>query len=81
VVRTRGRDTLLLALCTGPCGRVDLTRSASITGKRSWDVVLTTDERRFLEADDVRALPPALDGDLPQAIVFGRPGGVILRGA
>jgi maltooligosyltrehalose trehalohydrolase len=81
VARTRGRDTLLLALCTGPCGRVDLTRSASITGKRSWDVVLTTDERRFLEADDVRALPPALDGDLPQAIVFGRPGGVILRGA
>lgn len=81
VARTGGRHTLLLALCTGPGGRVDLTGSPPFPGKGRWDVVLTTDERRFLDAGDVRASAPALDGDPPASIVFSRPGAAILRGA
>src|SRR5439155_25982317 len=51
VLRASEGDAWLLVLCTGTSCRVDLTHWRSVPSNRTWEIVLTTEDARFLESD------------------------------
>jgi maltooligosyltrehalose trehalohydrolase len=81
VMRSSGQDMLLLVLCTQASRGVDLGRCPAVPSHQTWQLVLTTEESRFVESPDADPISDVgidLEGGL--TLGFNRPASVILRG-
>jgi maltooligosyltrehalose trehalohydrolase len=81
VMRGNEQDMLLLVLCTEASRRVDVNPWRAVPPDKAWQIVLTTEESRFVESRDARlAADVAIDLQDGLVLEFNRPGSVILRG-
>jgi maltooligosyltrehalose trehalohydrolase len=81
IVRGSERDVLLLVLCTEAPRRVDVRQRHAVPPDRTWQLVLTTEDPRFVEARDVGLMTDvAIDLQDGPSFSFNRPASVVLRG-
>jgi maltooligosyltrehalose trehalohydrolase len=81
VLRASERDAWLLVLSTGTSCLVDLRQWRSVPPNRKWEIVLTTDDARFLESDGSPQISGvAINTEDGLSVRFSRPASVILRG-
>jgi hypothetical protein len=81
VMRGNEQDMLLLVLCTEASRRVDVKPWRAVPPDKAWQIVLTTEESRFVESRDARlAADVAIDLQEGLVLEFNRPASVILRG-
>jgi maltooligosyltrehalose trehalohydrolase len=81
VMRGNEQGMLLLVLCTEASRRVDVRRWRAVPPDKAWQIVLTTEEPRFVESLDTGlAAHVALDLQDALSLEFSRPASVILRG-
>jgi len=82
VMRSNGQDMLLLVLCTDAPRRVDMKRWCAVPADRAWQVVLTTEDSRFVESGDAGGHGANVAIDLQDGLMleFDRPASVMLRG-
>ncbi|HZL92797.1 MAG TPA: DUF3459 domain-containing protein, partial [Vicinamibacterales bacterium] len=81
VIRRSDRETWMLALCTGSARQVSLEPWRAAAPHRQWQVMLSTEEPRFVESGKAGE-PSALtiDHHATLELRFTRPASVILRG-
>jgi hypothetical protein len=81
VMRGSSRDVLLLVVCTKAPRRVDVGEWRAVSPDKAWQVVLTTEESRFVESRDAGLVAGvAVDLQDGPSLRFDRPASVILRG-
>jgi maltooligosyltrehalose trehalohydrolase len=81
VMRCSERDVLLLVLCTKASCRVDVGQWRAVPPDKTWQIVLTTEDPRFVEAQDAGPVADAgIDLQNGLSLVFDRPASVLLRG-
>jgi maltooligosyltrehalose trehalohydrolase len=81
VMRGSERDVLLLVVCTKASRRIDVRRWPAVPPGKAWQIVLTTEEPRFVASRDaglVADVAVALQDGL--SLGFERPASVVLRG-